>query len=146
MVKRLSTHVWKQCAADRIHWRLIMEPPQTCWPWIWRLTCHGQAPFAASVPPTIRVLGAAELSPHSEDGRKENLIFRTELHISLKIIHIFSGVVVSQPVAYQYNEVWPLWLSRLSCKRKGWGKKAFRGKWKMRLTAPCVNAITAVLR
>lgn len=53
----------------------MMEPPQVCRPKIWRLTCHGQAPFTAAVPPTIRELGPAELFPHSEDAGKRSSFY-----------------------------------------------------------------------
>lgn len=49
----------------------MTEPPQTCCFWICRLTCHGQAPFTATVPPTMRVLGGEELRPHAQACRKE---------------------------------------------------------------------------
>lgn len=48
----------KQWAAVRIHWLLMIEPPQRC---LWRdsftckLTCQGHSPGEESVPPIILI-------------------------------------------------------------------------------------------
>lgn len=72
-----SAHLSKQCAADRIQEWPMMEPPQTWRPWICRLTCHGQAPFTASVPPTMRVSGADELLPQSQCAEEKEWLSLT---------------------------------------------------------------------
>lgn len=45
-----------------------MDPPQTWVPWTCKLTCHGQSPGPALVPPTIRLWRLRPilaLTPHS---------------------------------------------------------------------------------
>ena len=75
----------KQCAAEAIHLEPMIEPPQMCCPLICRLTCHGHAPFTASVPPTIRELAAAELTPQSRSQKKKAFI---ALNIKNKLFYL----------------------------------------------------------
>lgn len=61
------THSSTQCAAVTIHSGVMMEPPQTWVPWTCRLTCQGQSPRAALLPPTIRLWRIIfPVTPHSE--------------------------------------------------------------------------------
>lgn len=50
------TYLSTQCAAVRIQYGVMTDPPHKCFPDICRLTCHGHTPFEVTVvPPTIRL-------------------------------------------------------------------------------------------
>lgn len=68
----VSSHLLKQWAAVRTHWSLMREPPQKWLPLRCRLTCHGQSPAAALLPPTIRLFSGAV--PQSERQRVKVVI------------------------------------------------------------------------
>lgn len=63
------THLMKQWAAVRIHWLLMIEPPQWCLRrnnFTCKLTCHGHSPGEESVPPTILIF-LAECCMHTTE-------------------------------------------------------------------------------
>ena len=57
-----------QCAAVKTQEGSISEPPQNClFELFINITCHGQLFIAASVPPTMRVLGRDPQEPEKVD-------------------------------------------------------------------------------
>ena len=69
-----DAHLEKQWAADITHSLLIRDPPQTCLPFLCRLTCQGQLPAGASSPPTILV--SRGVIPHTAEKLWYKLIWR----------------------------------------------------------------------
>lgn len=63
-----GTYSSTQWAAVTIQSGVMMDPPQTWVPWTCRLTCQGQSPSAAFVPPTMRLWRLRPIlvrTPHS---------------------------------------------------------------------------------
>lgn len=64
------TYSSTQWAAVTIHSGVMMEPPQTWVPCTCRLTCQGQSPGDALLPPTIRLWRIVfPATPHSESDK-----------------------------------------------------------------------------
>lgn len=112
----LWPHLLKQWAAVRIHVLLIRLPPQwwtllTC-----RLTCHGQSPSSARMPPTILSsdnVNKSGRAPHS--NVKKTLMFWEDCELTyiweitvellhhlrfLCLLHIFSQDMLNFPKAW----------------------------------------------
>lgn len=74
MDRELHSYLLKQWAADRIHVLLIKAPPQRWELLHCRLTCHGQSPSSALMPPMIlsadKVI-RSERTPHSNGKGKK---------------------------------------------------------------------------